>query len=196
MRSRPAALLTALVALLLLPRAPLAAQAPSGRWLVQAAAGMAWQPDTDEGHLAVHGGHAAAAVQGRLARGHPVALRLEGLASAFRWASDHVHGPCRPDEPPEACHPRTGPVRLRAITMAALHAPAAGRSWVGMGGGWYQLAAHPREGRQGRAGAYAVVGRRVAGARPALSIEAQLHWLPGLDDAGAWHLPMRLALAF
>ena len=175
---------------------PLAAQSSTRGWGITLAGGGAWQPDGDDDHLSMRGAHGAAAVGVRLHR--RVVLRLEGLSTGFAYLSNHVHGTCPVDAGPFGCHEPVGPVRLDGFTLGVLR-PAGGidgRTYAGLGAGAYRLSDHPRVERRTLAGAYGVAGYRLTSGVPALVLEGQVHWVPGIRDSGTWSVPLRLGLTF
>lgn len=163
-------------------------------WSFTVAAGAAAQNDRQDGHLALIGTHAAAALSRPV--GRRLTFRLEALLTDFGTAIDHVHAPCPPDAPPSGCHSPVGAVRMRALTVGMGGGDRGERRYAVVGAGAYYLAAHPTlEGRT-RPGLYAAYGRPLTGGRPSLTLEAQLHWLPNLSQGGELSMPVRMGLKF
>jgi hypothetical protein len=171
-----------------------AAQPPERAWSVAIAAGAGWQPERQAGHLALLGGHAAAAVAARLTPA--LAVRLEGMLSSFGMSVDHVHGPCPPGTEPSACHAPAGAVRLRALTVGLTGGPRGRRTYATVGAGAYHLAEHPTDDGDTRLGFHAGLGRVLVRGRPGVVLEAQLHWVPQLELGGEWSVPVRLGMTF
>lgn len=171
------------------------AQAAERAWSIGVAAGIAAQTERQEDHLALLGAHAAANFNARVTP--RLLLRVEGLTTRFGELTNHVHAPCPlPETPPTGCHAPAGPVQLTALTVGIGGGGRAERRHALIGGGAYYLSAHPTAKGDTRAGLYAAYGTTLTTSRPSVTLEGQLHWVPGLSHGGEWSLPIRLGLTF
>lgn len=159
------------------------AQAAERGWSVGFAAGLAAHLDPQDGNLALLGEHAAAAVSAGVTS--RLMLRVEGLMTSFGEAGFPTPG-----------NNVTGPVRLTALTIGIGGGAREEARYALIGSGVYHLTAHPTSKGDTRPGFYAAYGRPLTTGRPSITLEAQVHWIPGLSDGGEWSLPIRLGLTF
>lgn len=169
------------------------AQATEREWSFGVAAGLAAQALRPEGAAPI-GGHAAATMSARLTS--RLLGRVEGLITNFgEWTSGD-HSPCPPNTPPATCEVPSAAVHLRAVTLGLGGGGRGERRYAVIGGGAYHFSAHPRAKGETRAGLYAAYGRPLTTDRPSITLEGQLHWVPGLRNGGEWSLPLRFGITF
>lgn len=173
---------------------PAHAQAPAS-WYRAASVGIGYQPDRRGDHLSPVGAHLHTTMGWwALPR---LAAELGAGATYFAETSNHVHGPCHPDEPPAECHLPVGAIGVATLggSLAWAAGPRPRSLQLRAGAGLHALFAHPSDPGSVRLGVHAGAGLPLHVLAP-LTLEVHYHRVLDSGASPRWFVPVAVRFPF